>query len=60
MPETITSRRAPYIKEAASTGLRIPHDIAIVGFGDFRMSAYLAPALTTITLPTSLVVRDSA
>lgn len=32
-------------------GRSIPQDIAVVGFGDFRMSAYLDPPLTTVRWP---------
>ncbi len=31
--------------------VRIPHDISIVGIGDFRGSAHLEPGLTTIRMP---------
>lgn len=32
-------------------GLAIPHDISIVGFDDIDISAYLSPALTTVSQP---------
>jgi len=32
-------------------GLRVPEDVSIVGIGDFRGSAHMEPALTTIRLP---------
>jgi GntR family transcriptional regulator, arabinose operon transcriptional repressor len=32
--------------------LRIPEDLAIVGFGDFGISAHLDPPLTSVALPT--------
>jgi DNA-binding LacI/PurR family transcriptional regulator len=30
-------------------GLKIPEDIALVGFGNIRLSSYLNPPLTTVT-----------
>lgn len=39
-------------------GRRIPADVAVVGFGDFRVSAYLEPPLTTVRWPlTELGIR---
>jgi DNA-binding LacI/PurR family transcriptional regulator len=36
-------------------GLRVPEDIAVVGFDDIYISQYLAPPLTTIHAPIELV-----
>lgn len=33
------------------SGFRIPNDISIIGFDDYRYSRYLAPALTTVRSP---------
>lgn len=38
-------------------GLRVPHDIAVTGFGDFEMSRYLPPPLTTILPPNDSIGR---
>ncbi|MEP3629196.1 MAG: substrate-binding domain-containing protein [Hyphomicrobiales bacterium] len=32
-------------------GLRVPHDISVIGIGDFRGSAHMEPGLTTLRLP---------
>ncbi|MEM9734771.1 MAG: LacI family DNA-binding transcriptional regulator [Pseudomonadota bacterium] len=32
-------------------GLSVPHDVSIVGIGDFRGSAHMEPGLTTVRLP---------
>jgi LacI family transcriptional regulator len=32
-------------------GLQIPHDIAVIGFGDFEFSRLMSPALTSVHEP---------
>ncbi|MCW5942245.1 MAG: GntR family transcriptional regulator [Fimbriimonadaceae bacterium] len=39
------------LKAFAENGIRCPDDVSVFGFGDFRLSAYLTPALTTVRLP---------
>jgi LacI family transcriptional regulator len=45
------------LKEA---GKRVPEDVAVVGFDDQRMAAYLTPPLTTVRAPTEEVGRIAA
>lgn len=44
------------LKEA---GLRVPEDIALVGFDDIRPSRYLTPPLTTIRAPIETAGREA-
>ena len=43
-------------------GLRIPEDVAVVGYDDLRLAAYVSPSLTTISqhisLTGKLLARD--
>jgi LacI family transcriptional regulator len=41
-------------------GIRVPEDVAVVGFDDQRMSPYLSPPLTTVRAPTDQVGREAA
>ena len=38
-------------------GLEVPKDVAVIGFGDVQMSAYLRPALTTLSSSAELAAR---
>lgn len=40
-------------------GLRIPEDVAVVGYGDIDVSAYLSPALTTTAAPYEEIARSA-
>ncbi|WP_180368507.1 substrate-binding domain-containing protein, partial [Oenococcus oeni] len=40
-------------------GWRIPEDISIIGFDDFKMSSYITPTLTTLSHPKSQMGRDA-
>jgi LacI family transcriptional regulator len=39
------------VAEARAKGLRVPHDISIVGCGDTDMGQYVDPPLTTVRMP---------
>jgi LacI family transcriptional regulator len=41
-------------------GFRVPEDVAVVGFDDLRLSAFLTPPLTTVRAPTESVGRIAA
>jgi DNA-binding LacI/PurR family transcriptional regulator len=46
--------------ELRSRGLRVPGDIALVGYDDFGVSRLTTPALTTVSVPASEVGRRAA
>ena len=41
-------------------GVRVPDDISIIGIGDFRGSAHMEPALTTLRMPATRIGREAA
>ncbi len=41
-------------------GYRVPEDIAVVGFDDLQISAFMTPPLTTVRAPTQIVGRIAA
>lgn len=46
--------------ECAASGLRVPHDISIVGYGDLDIAAAINPPLTTVKTPASDMGRIAA
>lgn len=41
-------------------GIKVPSELAIIGFGDYEMSQELLPALTTVAVPTTRIGQDAA
>ena len=46
--------------ELRSRGLRVPEDVALVGYDDFGVSRLTTPALTTVSVPAADVGRRAA
>lgn len=44
-------------KGLADAGLRVPDDVAVTGYGDLDVSAYVFPALTTLSIPYEEIAR---
>jgi len=42
------------------SGIKVPSELAIIGFGDYEMSEELVPALTTVAVPTKRIGQDAA
>ncbi len=43
------------LRAAAESGLRVPHDLSVVGFDNIALSSYTTPPLTTIAQPTDQI-----
>ncbi len=43
-----------------NVNIKVPEDISIIGIGDFRGSAFMEPALTTLRMPARRIGNDSA
>lgn len=48
------------IAEAQARGIRIPQDLAVIGFGDFDFAAHTSPALTTVAIEKAAIGRLAA
>jgi LacI family gluconate utilization system Gnt-I transcriptional repressor len=48
------------VTEAQSRGLKIPHDLAVVGFGDLSFAKDLVPALTTVRINGAAIGEQAA
>ena len=62
----LVSRTHPHFDAAVGVltalnevGLRVPEDVAVVGFDDSRLSTFLNPPLTTVRAPTEEVGRTA-
>jgi len=41
------------------TGLRVPDDVSVIGYDDDYSAAYMAPALTSVHIPTAELTRNA-
>jgi LacI family gluconate utilization system Gnt-I transcriptional repressor len=48
------------LTEARARGLRVPHDLAVMGFGDADFAAHLEPSLTTVRVDGAGIGRHAA
>jgi LacI family transcriptional regulator len=47
------------LQALALAGLRVPHDVALVGFNDIAMCSTLVPALTSVRLDRAAIGREA-
>ena len=48
------------IDTCREAGLRVPHDVSIIGFDDLDVAFYASPKLTTVGLPLEMMGRSAA
>jgi len=48
------------LTEARARGLRVPEDLAVVGFGDADFAAHLEPSLTTVRIDGAAIGQEAA
>ena len=41
-------------------GIRVPEELALIGFGDYELSSQLVPPLTTVAVPSTRIGREAA
>lgn len=51
---------AGFIKAAQEAGVKVPHDIAVIGFDDVSFARYFTPALSTVSLNLHLLGTSAA
>ncbi len=48
------------IMEAQAAGLKVPEDIAVIGFGNARLAADMRPSITTISIDGARIAQEAA
>jgi LacI family transcriptional regulator len=48
------------LRAVREAGIRVPHDLSIVGFDDLPMARYVVPALTTVHVPAREIGANAA
>jgi len=45
------------MREAYDLGIKVPHDLSVVGFDDIRLSEFITPPLTTVRMSQTELAR---
>jgi LacI family gluconate utilization system Gnt-I transcriptional repressor len=48
------------LEELLRRGIRVPDDIAVIGFGDLEFAAEVNPALTTVKIDGAVIGKQAA